>query len=134
MRRYRIEDKEFSEINITPFTDIILVLLMIFMVASPFLVVGAFKVKLPAASTSEPIQGKNIEIYLDSSNKLYMNDKNMTMPELLIQVQLELQKNPEKTVVIKADKNVFHGNFISLLDKLKQDGVTKFLIGTAKTE
>ena len=51
MRRYKIDEKEFSEINITPFTDVVLVLLLIFMIASPFLVVGALKVKLPEAST-----------------------------------------------------------------------------------
>jgi biopolymer transport protein ExbD len=132
MRRFRIEEKEFSEINITPFTDVVLVLLLVFMVASPFLVAGAFKVKLPEASTSESVNEGNIEIYLDSANKLYMNNKNVMMPELLIQVQLELQKNPGRPVIIKADKGVFHGNFISLLDELKKAGVTKFMIGTSK--
>ncbi len=132
MRRFRIEEKEFSEINITPFTDVVLVLLLVFMVASPFLVAGAFKVKLPEATTSESVNEGNIEIYLDSANKLYMNNKNVMMPELLIQVQLELQKNPGRPVIIKADKGVFHGNFISLLDELKKAGVTKFMIGTSK--
>lgn len=132
MRRFRIEEKEFSEINITPFTDVVLVLLLVFMVASPFLVAGAFKVKLPEAATSESVNEGNIEIYLDSANKLYMNNKNVMMPELLIQVQLELQKNPGRPVIIKADKGVFHGNFISLLDELKKAGVTKFMIGTSK--
>lgn len=132
MRRFRIEEKEFSEINITPFTDVVLVLLLVFMIASPFLVAGAFKVKLPEASTSEAVNEGNIEIYLDSANKLYMDNKNVMMPELLIQIQLELQKNPGRPVIIKADKGVFHGNFISLLDELKKAGVTKFMIGTSK--
>jgi biopolymer transport protein ExbD len=132
MRRFRIEEKEFSEINITPFTDVVIVLLLVFMIASPFLVAGAFKVKLPEASTSEAVNEGNIEIYLDSANKLYMNNKNVMMPELLIQIQLELQKNPGRPVIIKADKGVFHGNFISLLDELKKAGVTKFMIGTSK--
>jgi biopolymer transport protein ExbD len=132
MRRYKIEEKEFSEINITPFTDVVLVLLIIFMIASPFLVVGAFKVKLPEATTVESIRGNDIDVFLDSSNKISMDGKTLSMQELLLQIQIKLQKNPGTGVVIKADKQVFHGNFIHLLDELKNIGVTKFLIGTTK--
>ncbi len=132
MRRYRIDEKEFSEINITPFTDVVLVLLLVFMIASPFLVVGAMKVKLPEASTAESINEKNVEVFLDSGNKLYINNNHVTMQELLIQIQMKLQSNPNLPVVIKADKEVFHGNFIKLLDELKKVGVTKFLIGANK--
>lgn len=134
MRKYRIEEKEFSDINITPFTDVVLVLLLVFMISSPFLVVSAFKVKLPEASTAEAVSDKNIEIYLDAGNKLYLNNKIVAMSELLIQVQIELQKDASKSVIIKADKESFHGNFILLLDELKKAGVTKFLIGTKKKE
>ncbi len=134
MRRFKIDEKEFSEINITPFTDVVLVLMLIFMFASPFLVVGAFKVKLPKATTAEAVNGKNIEVFLDSSNKLYLDNKNVAMPELLLQIQLKLKNNPEMPVIIKADKGVFHGNFIGLLDELKKAGVTKFMIGTSKKE
>jgi biopolymer transport protein ExbD len=133
LRKYRIEEKEFSDINITPFTDVVLVLLLIFMISSPFLVVTAFKVKLPEATTAESITSENnIEIYLDANNKLYLNGENVIISELLLQVQLELQKDPEKSVIIKADKESFHGNFISLLDELKKAGVTKFFIGTKR--
>jgi biopolymer transport protein ExbD len=134
MRRFKIDEKEFSEINITPLTDVVLVLMLIFMIASPFLIVGAFKVKLPNASTSESVNNKNIEVFLDSSNKIYLDNRNVTMSELLLQIQLKLQTNPDQSVIIKADKGVFHGNFISLLDELKKAGVTKFLIGTSKKD
>ncbi len=63
---------------------------------------------------------------------IYINDNYVTMQELLIQVQMKLQANPGQAVVIKADKEVFHGNFIKLLDELKKVGVTKFLIGANK--
>jgi biopolymer transport protein ExbD len=108
--------------------------MLIFMIASPFLVAGAFKVKLPKASTAEPVNDKNIEVFLDASNKIYLDDKNVTMPELLLQIQLKLRSTPDQSVIIKADKEVFHGNFIGLLDELKKAGVTKFLIGTSKKD
>lgn len=131
-RRYKMDEKEFSEINITPFTDVVLVLLLIFMIASPFLVTGALKIKLPEASTAENINEKNIEIFMDSANKVYMDNKEMNMTELIIQVQGRVQSKPGTSVVIKADKEVYHGNFIYLLDELKKAGITKFLIATSK--
>jgi biopolymer transport protein ExbD len=132
MRRYKMDEKEFSEINITPFTDVVLVLLLIFMIASPLLVTGALKIKLPEASTAENINEKNIEIFMDSANKVYMDNKEMNMTELIIQVQGRVQSKPGTSVVIKADKEVYHGNFIYLLDELKKAGITKFLIATSK--
>ena len=85
-------------------------------------------------SVNESVNNKNIEVFLDSSNKIYLDNKNVTMSELLLQIQLKLQTNPDQSVIIKADKEVFHGNFVGLLDELKKAGVTKFLIGTSKKD
>jgi biopolymer transport protein ExbD len=134
MRRNKLDEKEFAEINITPFTDVVLVLLLIFMIASPFLVTGAFKIKLPEASTAETMNERTLEIFMDSSNKIYMNNKEMNMTDLIFQVQAKMQSNPNQSVVIKADKEVYHGNFIYLLDELKKAGITKFLIGASRKQ
>lgn len=134
MRRTKLDEKEFAEINITPFTDVVLVLLLIFMIASPFLVTGAFKIKLPEASTAETMNERTLEIFMDSSNKIYMNNKEMNMTDLIFQVQAKMQSNPNQSVVIKADKEVYHGNFIYLLDELKKAGITKFLIGASRKQ
>ena len=68
MRRYRLDQKEFSEINITPFTDVVLVLLIIFMITSPFLITGSFKVKLPQSTSAETDINKGVEVYMDEKN------------------------------------------------------------------
>ena len=70
MRRHKLDEKEFSEINITPFTDVVLVLLIIFMITSPFLISGSFKVKLPQSANSETEINKGVEIYLDEKNQI----------------------------------------------------------------
>ncbi|MGE5683181.1 MAG: ExbD/TolR family protein [Bacillota bacterium] len=134
--RYRLDEHEFSEINITPFTDVVLVLLLIFMIASPFLVSGALKVKLPEASSSETVdtRDRSIEVYLNDKNQIYINDKQVDLNELQMSLQVEFLNKTNKEVIIKADKNALHGSFVQLLDVLKKSGATKFLIATAKTE
>ncbi|MGE5350577.1 MAG: ExbD/TolR family protein [Acidobacteriota bacterium] len=134
MRRYKIDEKEFNEINITPFTDVVLVLLLIFMITSPFLVTGALKVKLPDAVTSETTGEKSMEVYLNDKNEIYFNNKMVSLGELKIAAETSFLNTSNKEVVIKADKNSLHGSFVQVMDVLKRAGATKFLIATSKKE
>lgn len=134
MRRFRLEEKEFSEINITPFTDVVLVLLIIFMITSPFLISGSFKVKLPQSTTAETEINKGIEVYMDEKNEIFINNKTIAFQEVPFYLQKEFEKNGVKEVIIKADKNVRHGAFVQLLDQLKKAGATKLLIATTRIE
>jgi biopolymer transport protein ExbD len=133
-RRYTLAEKEFSEINITPFTDVILVLLIIFMITSPFLISGSFKVKLPESVNSDSEINRSAEVFLNEANEVYINDKKVTLEELPVYLQLEFFNKGNREVIVKADKNVLHGNFIKLLDALKQAGASKLLIATTKIE
>ena len=132
MRRYKIDDKEFSEINITPFTDVILVVLIIFMITSPFLITGALKVKLPQASSTETTINDNIQVYLNDKNQIYLNDKLVDITQLPADLQAEFIQKNNRDVIVKADKDAVYGNVIQLLDAIKNAGATKLLMATLK--
>ena len=132
MRRFEIDSKEFSEINITPFTDVVLVLLIIFMIASPILVTGALKIKLPVAESSETIVKKNIEVFINDKNEVYVNNKVVPENQLetILKTEYSIKNNSE--VIINGDSKITHGSFIHILDIVKRSGATKLLIGTIK--
>lgn len=132
MRRHRTDDKEFSEINITPFTDVILVLLLIFMITTPALITGSIKVKLPAATATEESKQGNIRVYLDNQNRIFLNDREMTIDELKMNIQVEFINQNSHDVVVMADRNSLHGSFVQLLDVLKSAGAAKLSIATDK--
>ncbi len=134
MRRYKIDEKEFSEINITPFTDVVLVLLIIFMITSPFLITGSYKVKLPQSTNSETDMSKGVEVYLTENNEVVINSKVIQLQDVQWNVKNEFESLGTKDVIIKADKNVRHGSFIQLLDELKKAGAVKLLISTTRIE
>ena len=134
MRRYKIDEKEFSEINITPFTDVVLVLLIIFMITSPFLITGSYKVKLPQSTNSETDMTKGVEVYLTEKNEVMINNKIIQMQDVQWNMKNEFESLDTKDVIIKADKNVKHGSFIQLLDELKKAGAVKLLISTTRIE
>ncbi|NUN10863.1 MAG: biopolymer transporter ExbD [Ignavibacteriaceae bacterium] len=133
MRRYNREEKTFSDINITPFTDVILVLLIIFMITSPFLISGAFKVKLPDAAAAETSVKMSAEVYLTSDNLIYINSRPIPREELPIVIKQEFVKYNNFEVIVKADKNVPYGLFVKLLDQLKAAGAGKILLAATKT-
>lgn len=134
MRRYKIDEKEFSEINITPFTDVVLVLLIIFMITSPFLIMGSYKVKLPQSTNSETDVSRGVEVYLTENNEVMIDGRSIQFQDVPWKLKNEFESKGTKDVIIKADKNVRHGSFVKLLDELKKAGAVKLLISTTRVE
>jgi len=132
MRRYKLDDKEFSEINITPLTDVILVVLIIFMITSPLLITGALKVKLPHASSSETTMNNDIQVYLNDKDQIFLDDKIVDITELPTELQADFVQKNNKEVIIKADKDAVYDDVVQLLNAIKNAGATKLLMATLK--
>lgn len=133
MRRYKLELKEFSEINITPLTDVMLVLLIIFMVASPILVSGVLKVKLPTSSSSETGINDNVTIFLTEKNQIFINDNLIFEKDLQSVLKNEFLRKGKTDVILNADVSVTYGEVVRLLDLVKGAGATKLMFGTKNT-
>ncbi len=132
MRKYRIEDKEFSEINITPFTDVILVVLIIFMIASPFLITSAMKVNLPKASFPDNSQAGKIQIYMNSKDQVFLDSRSVNLDSLNSELKADFRKKNSRDVIVKADKDAVYGKVVYLFDIIKNAGAEKLLIAAVK--
>ena len=118
--------KSFSEINITPMVDVVLVLLIIFMVTTPMLIKGV-KVSLPAAHSGKvKLAKKDIVISINKSGRLFMDKKPITITEL----KMMLVDDRSKNVIIKADKAVAYGAVIKVIDTLKGINVENVALAT----
>lgn len=124
------EGKIISEINITPLTDVMLVLLVIFMVTTPLLVMQSFKIKLPKAVSAEAEHGKGITLSIVTGGAVYLNNKAVKMENLFDSIKSEIKTASDKTVIIKADKDVPHGMVVKVLDTAKRAGAEKLSIAT----
>ena len=121
--KYSVEQN--SEINVTPFVDVMLVLLIIFMVAAPMAAVNV-KIALPNAvakpSTNPP---KPVYISIQPSGRLYIGDFNTDLAELgdTLRTQLGSKRSPEKErIYIRADKDVLYGDFMGVMNTLQDNG------------
>lgn len=134
MRRYKTDDKIISEINITPLTDVALVLLIIFMVTTPLILQGGINVKLPTATTADTTPQRNITISVTVDNKIFVNDKEVNISSLQPLLEDMLKHEKDKLVILNADKGVMHGLVVRILDIAKKSGALKLAIAAEKME
>jgi biopolymer transport protein ExbD len=129
------DDELMSEINIVPFTDVMLVLLVIFMVTTPMFVMESFKIKLPKALSSSPeLSGKGIMVTVGASGELIINDKAVPMNELYDVLKRELDGVVDKIVILKGDADASHGVVVKVLDTARRAGADKLSIATEREE
>ena len=112
-----------NNINVVPYIDVMLVLLVIFMVTAPMTNPGV--VELPRVGQDLKQQGSPITISVKKNGNIEMEGKEIKTDELLIQLNQAIEKNPEQSVVIAADKKTQYENVITIMDLLKQNKIHK---------
>jgi biopolymer transport protein TolR len=111
-----------AEINITPFTDVVLVLLIIFMIATPFIYQSSVKVQLPKASKSEE-SSRDILIHINAQGEVFLEETKLDLETLKYKLTAMVRNKPDTTVIINGDKNVRYDAVIQVMDVLTQSGV-----------
>jgi len=122
------DDQPIAEINIVPFVDIILVVLIIFMITTPFIVKPSFNINLPKAASGDETTPSQLNITLTATGSLILNGKPATEDEVSEFAKSAVLAKPETQAIIAADKEVPHGQVVSIIDRVKSAGITKFAI------
>jgi biopolymer transport protein TolR len=122
MKREMKRSKLIAEINITPFTDVVLVLLIIFMIATPFIYQSSMKVQLPQASKSEETS-RDIIININARGEVFLEDKKLDLETLKYRLRAIVRSKPDTSVIINGDKNVKYDSVIQVMDVLTRSGV-----------
>ena len=118
-------DRLMSDINVTPFVDVMLVLLIIFMVTAPMMVQGV-DVALPEA-TSKPLESETepLIITIDKNNAIYINDYEVSLGFLQEKLVKVLEGRVDKEVYFRADKDIAYGIVVQVMAEIKGAGVEK---------
>ena len=111
-----------SEINVTPFVDVMLVLLIIFMVTAPLLQQG-IDVNLPKAKGKDMPPEERIALVIKRDQKIYLNDTPVTVGEMRRKLESVSKMNPN--VFLKADKDVPYGLVAEVMGEIKEAGIEK---------
>ncbi|MEI6438507.1 MAG: biopolymer transporter ExbD [Candidatus Omnitrophota bacterium] len=137
MIRHHRRQRFVAEINITPFTDVILVLLIIFMVAAPVIYQSNIKVKLPKVKSTAPQEsGKHLQavITITTEGMVYLDDKLVTQAELKAKVVAMHRDEPGMSVYLRADQQTRFKDVVDVFDLLTSLGITNLDIVAVHTE
>jgi biopolymer transport protein ExbD len=121
----KYQEEQNSEINVTPFVDVMLVLLIIFMVAAPMAAVSVKVALPPAVAKASPNPPKPIYISLQSNGRIFVQDNQTDLATLGDELRSALgaRRNPEKErIFIRADKDVLYGDFMGVMNMLQDNG------------
>jgi biopolymer transport protein TolR len=127
----RFRKRRIAEINVVPYIDVMLVLLIIFMVTAPLLTEGV-QVELPQtfAKTMAKDQEEPVVVSVDAKGLYYINigdniDKPLSVENLITRVAAIMRHRPGQGIYIKGDKSVNYGAVVSIMAQLQQAGVAK---------
>nr|WP_113865323.1 TonB system transport protein ExbD [Brenneria salicis]NMN93088.1 biopolymer transport protein ExbD [Brenneria salicis ATCC 15712 = DSM 30166]RBP65168.1 outer membrane transport energization protein ExbD [Brenneria salicis ATCC 15712 = DSM 30166]RLM31673.1 TonB system transport protein ExbD [Brenneria salicis ATCC 15712 = DSM 30166] len=119
------ENGEMHDINVTPFIDVMLVLLIIFMVAAPLATVD-IRVDLPASSAvPQPRPEKPVYLTVKADKQLYVGDDAVNEQSLAQALDAKTSANKETTIFFQADKSVDYETMMSVMDTLRKAGYLK---------
>ncbi len=124
-----------GEINMVPFIDITLILLIIFMVMTPFIVQSQLNVDLPSASAVNTVTESNvIRVEIAKNGQVKVQDRAVSLDSLEHELTLRLGRSREKTILVQADRDVPIQKVVTVFDIAKKLGAAKLGIGVTNKE
>ena len=126
-------NRPMAEINIAPLVDVMLVLLIISMLATPMLERG-IRLELPTTKTATEIQESRVVVSLDREGRIRIND-DPVHPDLLEKRMKTLaEQAPGETVFLRADRHLPYGEVLLVMDRIRTAGVTRVALVTVPLE
>lgn len=118
-----------ADINITPLVDVVLVLLIIFMITAPVLQSG-IEVAVPKTKTVKEITEERLVISIDKSQRVFLGNDPVNINEIGAKLRQKIRDPQNQYVFVRADENVPFGAFATVMDSVKQSGITNVSIVT----
>jgi biopolymer transport protein ExbD len=122
-----------NEINITPFVDVVLVLLVIFMVTAPVMLKDSLKVKLPKTLTSDlSKKSSSVGVAITKEGQVLLNGELVEDEGFEARLKNYAASAPETQFLISADAEAKHGDVVRVIDRLKSNGLESFALQVEK--
>ena len=118
-----------ADINIVPFVDVVLVLLVIFMITAPILQSG-IEVDVPKTRTVKELTEARMVVTIDRAQRVYLNDKPVNIHELGQQILSQARDGKRQAVYLRCDETVPFGSWATVVDELRQSGIQNISVVT----
>jgi biopolymer transport protein TolR len=117
-----------ADINITPFVDVMLVLLIVFMITAPMLAAGML-IDLPKAKSARPLDPREpVIVTIGKDGKLYVGRDEVSRATLTAAVRAKLGDDQNRQIYVRGDREVIYGEIIAVMDQLALNGLVKMAL------
>jgi biopolymer transport protein ExbD len=135
MRRRPRNSRLIAEINIAPFTDVILVLLIVFMVTTPLILRSSIKIALPQVShNQQPLENKDINVSVTAAGDIYLDNQRYNLKLDLDVFKFKLRKimktYSDPAIIINGDRNVKYDYVVQVIDAASKVGIKHLVLAT----
>lgn len=135
MRKRQRNSKLIADINIAPFTDVILVLLIVFMVTTPLIYRSSIKIALPQVSNNkQPLQSRDINVDITPAGEVYLDNERYNLKLDLDVFKFKLKKMmksySEPSIIINGDRNVKYDYVVQVIDAASKVGIKHLVLAT----
>lgn len=117
---------------LTSLIDIVFLLLIYFLLTTNFIVEEGIKIKLPQATASAPQIKQEIIVFVDKEGTAFMADQKIPMDQLYTRLKEKIGNDPDRLVIIKADKTVILNKAVKVMDIAKAAGAARLSLATEK--
>ena len=127
-RRVRRSRRLMSEINVTPFVDVMLVLLVVFMITAPLLTVGV-AIDLPKTTVPEiPGQDEPLAVSIDAKGRIFLQDTEVTLDELAPRLSAVIERKRGARIFVRGDKGIDYGRVMAVMGSLHEAGFRRIAL------
>lgn len=130
--KIRRRKKRGVEFILIPMIDIMLMLLIFFMLTTNFVTYTSHNIDLPDSRTATVLKDKELKIFVTPDHKIFLNDTPVTMESLPGLLKPILAKDPDKTVILRADEKTQLGYTVGIIDIVKEAGGKRLSVTTEK--
>ena len=131
--KFDLDNEGINDINITPFVDVVLVLLVIFMVTAPVMLKESLKVNLPKTLSSDiTSKATTIGVAITKEGQIVLGGRLLSTEGLQDELRQLASKAPETNFLISADTDARHGDVVRFIDLLKRNGLNRFALQVEK--
>jgi len=129
-RSSRARNQRMSDINVTPFVDVMLVLLVIFMVTAPLLT-SSISVNLPKSSGKPlAIKTKPITVTVNKNSDVFLQDSKISLSNLIAELDKKSKGNKQQKIYLRGDKDIDYGTVMQVMAKISENGYSKVALLT----
>ncbi|MBM3327793.1 MAG: biopolymer transporter ExbD [Calditrichaeota bacterium] len=132
--KLRFSHPPLSSFSLASLTDIVLLLLVFFLLASTYVIQPGIKVELPSSETAQVVDQKSIIITITRDGAVWVGDEKTTLDGVGALLRRQIISGTAQTIVIKADRTVSLETAVKVIDRIKAAGGERFLIATVREE